>query len=402
MQETTRSAQRLTRAPAGIGSPFGGDAPFAPTAEVRHGVYTEHAPANQTVGEIRRRMRDRLSLPDGAQAFVNGRPVDDATRVLAGMRLEFMHHAGEKGVRLFGGATRKKGGEGFSVEIGQRVILARSPEGNKAALRIEELADVLSDPAMDTGEAPLPVGVRYVKSRGGTTVWVHETPPSVWNLRWIADDSPKPFGGAAYRDVVLGLPYLVVLAVFHRDGEGPRTLTGANECFFRTAPLRSYTADELLVPALLNCSVFGPVGKGKIGIDGRPLVWICTEHLNFRRLALEKDAAQRMVKSLAALMQALLGTGFNLSSEHHEFSSGFTVSRGIDPRVDTVEAWQRATEEDPEFVLNVPWIKTGYTLAEAVERVFLRQGESARRTRSAQDLARLVFQRKAAQNGRAS
>ena len=80
----------------------GDDSVFSPTSTVQHGVHSEVAPGGQTVGEIRRRFRDRLSLPDGVQAFVNGHVVGDETRVHANQTLTFMHKSGEKGTALGG------------------------------------------------------------------------------------------------------------------------------------------------------------------------------------------------------------------------------------------------------------------------------------------------------------
>ena len=52
----------------------------------------------------------------------------------------------------------------------------------------------------------------------------------------LPNDSPKRFGtGTTYRMVRIGLPYVVVLAVYEAN-----MLSAANESFFRTQPL----ADE--------------------------------------------------------------------------------------------------------------------------------------------------------------
>ena len=55
----------------------------------------------------------------------------------------------------------------------------------------------------------------------------------------------------------------VMLAAFEGD-----MLSGHNECFFRRRPLEKED-DDLLYPALLNCSKFTPQ-------EGKPLSWICT------------------------------------------------------------------------------------------------------------------------------
>ena len=97
MQEQTQTRQAALTGGGGLDSVFGDDSVFAPRVEVNHGVHTGVAQADQTVGEIRRRMHDRLALHGETQAFVDGREVDDNTRVRAGQKLTFMRDAGEKG-----------------------------------------------------------------------------------------------------------------------------------------------------------------------------------------------------------------------------------------------------------------------------------------------------------------
>ncbi len=97
MQERTASVRATVSTGGGLPSVFGDDSIFAPTATVVHGVHREHAPANQTVGEIRRRYRDRLGLDEHADAYLDGRPVGDDVRVGVATTLTFMHRAGEKG-----------------------------------------------------------------------------------------------------------------------------------------------------------------------------------------------------------------------------------------------------------------------------------------------------------------
>ena len=83
--------------------------------------------------------------------------------------------------------------------------------------------------------------------------------------------------------------------------------------------------------------------------------------------------------------------GFNRSSEHHELSSWFTetVSAGVDPRLASVETWEAASAEEPLFVLQVPWLPTGKTLGQVIERI--RDQRGSRRIETAQDVARVVL-----------
>jgi hypothetical protein len=101
-----------------------------------------------------------------------------------------------------------------------------------------------------------------------------------------------------------------------------------------------------------------------------------------------------MAASFDALRRCLLESGFNLSSEHHESSSWFTASRKADPRINTVEAWEAATAQDPLFVLEVPWLKTHHSVRQVAERIFTQQQARARAVRTAAALARIIFNHK--------
>jgi len=272
------------------------------------------------------------------------------------------------------------------VVIKGKQVCATSPEGQRACIDLERFIQVV---VRLLGQAPqgdciLPDGVKLEKTRGPITVWVYERPPQVYSLKWIAGDSPAPFGKETkYRTVRIALPYLLVLAVFERGAGDHLMLSHRNECFFLNAPLKS-PQDKLFYPALLNCSKFEPQ-------EGHPLSWICTAKLDVRSLALEKDHNRRMRESLRALLHCLLETGYNQSSEHNEESSWFTESTGVDPRVSTVEKWERATAKDPLFVLDVPWLETGFSLDGVIERIFQNVGLTSGKVCTAEDVKRIVF-----------
>jgi len=274
------------------------------------------------------------------------------------------------------------------IHIEGTEALAVSPEGKSAAMPLADLMGRLSPPRFDSGNLLLPDGVKALRSEGPITIVVHETPPLVYSLKWIAGDSAVPFGaGAKYRTVRIGLPYLVTVLVF-RNGSAaqPLTLSEFSECFFRVAPLESFD-DELLYPALLNCSKFTPP-------EGRPLSWICTQHLNFPAVNREPTPAKRLRAGFRALRHCLLETGFNHSSEHHEGASWFGESRGVDERIGTVDRWQEATAKDPLFVLEVPWLTTGLSLGQIVERIFKNLGALSGAAWTSATLARHIFNHK--------
>ena len=65
---------------------------------VSSGPYAEQLPVgNLSVGEIRRRFRDRLDLDPNSQAVLDGNDVGDEVVVRPGQALMFTRRAGEKG-----------------------------------------------------------------------------------------------------------------------------------------------------------------------------------------------------------------------------------------------------------------------------------------------------------------
>jgi hypothetical protein len=281
-----------------------------------------------------------------------------------------------------------------TVTIQGGKVEAVSPEGVRASMCLPKLIERISPRRLDTLECVLPDGVKAIRPCPNGAIVVHQTSPRICDFRWIEGDSPAPFGPeATYRSVRIALPYLVVMAAFVYAPEGGLRLTNGNECFFANRPLRSLT-DELLFPALLNCSRFVPQ-------EGRPLSWICTQHLDRRRINRGRDDDRRLERSLGALLAHLLETGFNLSSEMHEGDSWFsaTAAAKVDERVESVEAWVAATEEDPLFALEVPWIPTGLSVAEIADRMGELQKGPRRSFSTAGDLARILFQGQARSAG---
>jgi hypothetical protein len=267
-------------------------------------------------------------------------------------------------------------------------VLATLPEGSHRRMKLADLMGRMLPSVPDTCGAILPDGVKCALPISGGVVLVHQTPPRIHGFRWIAEDSTAEFGsGTLYRQVRLALPYVIVLAVFEGIRRGVPALTQRNECFFSNEPLERTGLDTpLCYPALLNCS--------QLRDDGRhPLSWICSQHLPRHEVFGRRTLEASLRDGLGALLRHLLESGFNRSSEHHEGASGFSasVAAGIDPRIATVEAWERATADDPLFALEVPWLPTGKTLAEVAERI----GRLGRARKggftTAADVARVVF-----------
>ena len=98
MNEQHRPDHERPGAPGGASTLFD-DAPDCHLpVTVSSGPYAESLPVgNLTVGEIRRRFRDRLDLDPHSQAVLEGNDVGDDVVVRPGQALRFARRAGEKG-----------------------------------------------------------------------------------------------------------------------------------------------------------------------------------------------------------------------------------------------------------------------------------------------------------------
>ena len=201
----------------------------------------------------------------------------------------------------------------------------------------------------------LPDGTKWFLQGPACDVLVHQTPPSMQQLKWIEAGSMQG-AGADYRDVTIALPYVVVMAALGKNGR----VLSSNECFFSNTPIKSLD-DKLCYPALLNCSKWSAP-------KSHALSWICTQYL---KQSLATDYNNQIRGSIKALFQCLLGTGFNYSSEHNEGNSWFsaTAAAKVHPAVTDVDKWQKQSEKDPMFVLEVPWLETNLTVEEIARRV---------------------------------
>jgi hypothetical protein len=97
MNERIRPDHERTFASGGAPG-FFDQGPGGPPVTVSSGPYAEQLPVgNMTVGEIRRRFRDRFDLDPASQAVLNGNDVADDVIVSPGQALMFTRRAGEKG-----------------------------------------------------------------------------------------------------------------------------------------------------------------------------------------------------------------------------------------------------------------------------------------------------------------
>ncbi|MFV2067662.1 MAG: hypothetical protein ACC645_11855 [Pirellulales bacterium] len=216
-----------------------------------------------------------------------------------------------------------------------------------------------------TNGAAFPDGVKFVDRRPPFLMVVHQLPPHVRSLRWIARDSPVEYGpGTKYRPVRLSIPYAITFALYF-ERANRLYLAGANELYFRNEPLRCHS-DRLGYPALLNIS---RIDHGK-----RLRSWICTQHL---QISPDMDWTQQ----LDALLGHTWNGGFNRSSEDHEGSSWYGESKDIHKDLHPIEQWENATKANEVFALGVPWKQARLTVGELIDCMLEEHGASNPRMR---------------------
>ncbi len=179
----------------------------------------------------------------------------------------------------------------------------------------------------------IPDGVRFVRRRGHVTVVAIEDLPQVRTVRWLADESPTPFGrGAIYRTARLAFPFVVVVVAFRMGG-----LTGYQQCFYRCQRLRT-DRDGLLMPNLYN-----------VASAYRQQCWLCLANRQRDLTPLSWD------DKIGEVRRHMWTAGFNKSAWVHERSDFWQATRELDPRVKSLDAWEQASRADPFFPLHVRW-----------------------------------------------
>lgn len=213
----------------------------------------------------------------------------------------------------------------------------------------------------------IPEGVRFIRRRGEGVVLVIEEPPQVRTVRWLEENSRVPCGpGARYWAGPLAFPFVVLIVAFMNGG-----LTGHQQCFYRTSPVRTLE-DLLCYPNLYNVAP----ARGKE-------CWLCLEKLEGDLAPLPwRDKVRR-------IREHFWGAGFNRSAEGQDGSSYWRAMQDIDPRISSLAAWERESRRHPLFPLTVAWQPTGGTVGDVMQEV-LGAVVPVRPTSSAKELAMLV------------
>jgi hypothetical protein len=253
-----------------------------------------------------------------------------------------------------------------TMHVEGETIVLRTPEGHGYTLGLDELFTLLVGPWKPLSELVLPRGTRAVRSVPGGLVVVFETPPGVHRVRWIAPTPEAKRGrGTVYREVELAFPYLILVTGVRIGSAGIPVHRGWTEAYFSNQPLTS-SQDRLHYPPLLNvCRT--PEGGGSV---------VCMQGLVRSPAPDTDDVSVRVHHELSAVVGHFLHSGFNEDFERIGRTSTFNDPRAKpeDPRLATIEDWERASAEDPDFVLDVSWVPTGRTLGDALRGTGVESG----------------------------
>ncbi len=211
--------------------------------------------------------------------------------------------------------------------------------------------------AFDFGICPVGLNLRGMYQKGRTYIFLCELLPGPRTMKWLAKDSPAPYGSKAkYIDVRVSLPWQYFFVTIDATG----CIGHLNSVYFRNQPLNS-SSDRLFDCHFYNCSVEA------YGVR----CWICVQGYSN-----ERSGELCLLDLVAEFISWFWFSGFNASSEHYEGDSwwGRNCSKVKDPRVRSIEAWTRATEENPNFAMEVNWLDSGYTAADIFEEMSARIG----------------------------
>ena len=225
--------------------------------------------------------------------------------------------------------------------------------GNDHVVRVDEFSRGITDHSIQgMYDEPHPDNVRWLITGGIVKICIVELKPELRWMRWLAEDSPAPYGPeATSSERQLATPFVILKVPFRRE-----RVVGRVEVFYRTEPLGKLDGETgaLYWPNLLNVS---PNAYGCTS-------WFCTQYLNAGKME------RSITAGLNAVTHHLWGAPFNASSEAHEGASTFTKAQRdkIDPRVTDVNRWEAESQSNPEFVLSVKWQPTGKTVRDVIER----------------------------------
>jgi hypothetical protein len=227
------------------------------------------------------------------------------------------------------------------IHIRGEQVEVRHGKQQLATARLDQVIDAIDNAADGTAAFDVwPLGARIVATRRSAVAMALELAPHSRRVRWLSDQSKKPFGkGAKYDDYFVSFPYVVLLLVF-KGG----SLTGEQQLYYRSESLDH--GEELLLPNLYNVAE----GYGQ-------RCWVCLQHA-------PDVTPLSWSEKIRVIGEHVFSAAFNRSSEEHEGNSYWSAHEAVDPRVESMEKWQAETIANRRVALDIAWRPAGTTASE--------------------------------------
>lgn len=295
-----------------------------------HGINSGNFPiAGMKVADARKTLKKLLNISDEAVAVIDGVIVENENEqeVQKGKTLHFVKKAAVKG-SVEVAPTRRR----TSVLCKKDGTVA-TPTGSLTLSQFCQRAARIAPPYV-SNEA-LPTGTKWHVRAGDLELFVIQLDPCIRRMEI------KSMGDDRYKHRRLALPYVVIFVPVVRGQVQERT-----QLFYRTEPLRSVN-DSLFMPNLLNISPYS------YGVRA----WMCTQYLS-KVLGEGSHSSASNEDKCDAIVKHMFDGASNTSSESNEGSSGFSryISSGNCPsQVASFDEWERQTDIDPRFMLDIEW-----------------------------------------------
>lgn len=309
-----------------------------------YGIHRGNFPvAGMKIKDARLVLKKLIKVEDAAAAVINGQTVSEEEVISAETTLlSFVKPSAVKGAAFSGGETITI--EGKSANL----------DGRKCD--VDKFCGLVSQNTVSgMYDEPIPDNVKWIVRAGKLEVYIIELKPELRRIKWVKEVPGAKRGAKqdenGYEFRKLATPYVVMSVPFYGGQLHP-----ALELFYRTLPLTSLD-DQLSTCNLLNVSM-GRLVAGNHGLK----TWVCTQYLNTRGCQTKADI-------LSEIISHVFGGGFNRSSDNIEGASGFSTYEAAkgDPRTRDVNTWEQASEKDPRFVLEIPWIDAKCTPRDLIQ-----------------------------------
>lgn len=188
-------------------------------------------------------------------------------------------------------------------------------------------------------------GTRLYAEAGGTVLVVFEEEPGLRTIHLNYEEEEGYF--------TLAFPYVVFLVKMGQKDDG--FYRYSLSVYFRTESLKSM-GDHLLIPCLSNLEE----GGRRASTVGRQVHQVCQHGMES-----DKDVSALTKKVVSAFWQQT----FTGERAGDDYVTVYRTGAHKIPRLMSFEAWQKASQRQPDFPLKVRWVPTKFTLGKAVEEL---------------------------------